>query len=67
MKKVIHPEEIEFDLIGNNAAFTCPHCRKVFIVSGRFHKNGRKCPGCGDSTGYVYGGQKSGGQAYLEF
>lgn len=66
MKKFIHPEDMEYDFYGNNAAFTCPCCNKVFIVSGHFHKNGRKCPVCEKFTGFVIGGQKLGGQAYLE-
>jgi len=29
------------DWVGNNAAFTCPKCGKVFLVSGMMHKDGR--------------------------
>lgn len=41
------------DLYGNNAAFTCPSCRKVFIVSGVAGKTPRPCPRCGQATGFV--------------
>ena len=57
------------DWEGNAAAFTCPHCGKVFIVSGtRIHKGIRKCPMCGKSTGCCdIKGKKSGGTASLEW
>ena len=32
------------DWQGNNAAFTCPACKKVYIVSARMHAEGRDCP-----------------------
>lgn len=67
LKLTISAEEQGFDFVGNNAAFTCPVCKKVFLVSGLIHRGERKCPSCGKSTGYVSGGQKSGGAAYLEF
>jgi hypothetical protein len=46
------------DWYGNNAAFTCPLCSKVFIVSQILNEPGepkgrRKCPSCGKSTGIV--------------
>ncbi|MGI9104382.1 MAG: hypothetical protein ACR2IF_18215 [Terriglobales bacterium] len=41
------------ELYGNNAAFSCPVCRKTFVVSGFLNKNGRKCPWCHRSTGHV--------------
>jgi len=60
------------DWEGNNAAFRCPVCRKVFIVSDtRMHvgpdgeKGYRKCPRCGKSIGRVKGGRKSGGTATI--
>ena len=28
---------------GNNAAFTCPVCKKVFIVSAQLHNGSREC------------------------
>ena len=55
------------DWLGNNAAFTCPVCNKVFIVSGLLNPNGRDCPGCGKSTGRVVGGKDSGGTATITF
>ncbi len=51
-KRKLDPANNE-ELYGNNAAFCCPACQKVFVVSGFLDKNGRKCPGCGKSTGYV--------------
>lgn len=60
-----HDEDWE----GNNAAFRCPRCGKVFIVSGsRVHGGERKCPGCGESTGWCdIKGRKSGGSAAIEW
>jgi hypothetical protein len=64
-----HDEDWE----GNNAAFTCPLCKKVFIVSTLIHtgpnKGGgyRECPGCHKSIGRVSGGRKSGGTASIEW
>jgi len=55
------------DWEGNNAAFKCPHCNKVFIVSGMIHKGVRSCPECGKSIGKCKGGRKSGGTASLEW
>jgi rubrerythrin len=55
------------DWEGNNAAFTCPVCNKVFIVSGFIHKNGRKCPNCQKSTGYVKGSYDKDGHAWIEW
>ena len=53
------------DWVGNNAAFTCPSCAKVFIVSQMLHREGRDCPMCQGSRGHVKGGAKSGGKAWL--
>ena len=55
------------DWAGNNAAFTCPQCGKVFIVSKLLHKEGRNYPECGKAKGTVTGGQQSGGQAWIEW
>ena len=62
------------DWEGNNAAFKCPVCQKVFIVSAtRMHmspekeKGYRKCPSCGKSFGRISGGRKSGGSASIEW
>ena len=55
------------DWEGNNAAFACPSCAKVFIVSERIHNGERKCPECGQSTARIEGGRKSGGTASIEW
>jgi hypothetical protein len=55
------------DFVGNNAAFICPICGKVFIVSGMLHKFGRPCPGCRKSTAYVSGSHKNNGEARIEW
>jgi len=55
------------DWEGNNAAFTCPLCDKVFIVSGVIHNGVRSCPGCGRATAYIQGGRLSGGTARIEW
>ena len=54
------------DWVGNSAAFTCPECRKVFLVSGLIHGGGRACPACGRATAHIEGGAKSGGSAWIE-
>ena len=56
------------DWVGNNAAFTCPveTCQQVFLVSGALHRNGRVCPSCGQSKGFVAGGKASGGTARID-
>lgn len=59
-----HDEDWE----GNNAAFKCPHCGKVFIVSAQIHNGERDCPECGKSTGHCgMSGKKGGGTASLEW
>lgn len=60
---------IDEDWAGNNAAFRCPHCGKVFIVSGsRVHSGKRKCPSCTKSTGRCdIVGRKKGGSASIEW
>jgi hypothetical protein len=57
------------DWVGNNAAFTCPRrdCGKVYIVSEFLHPNGRRCPACNLSEGFVRGSQSKGGQARIEW
>lgn len=57
---------VDEDWQGNNAAFTCPACSKVYIVSGMIHKAGRNCPQCGKSKGFVRGGKGSGGSAKIQ-
>lgn len=72
----IDPDAIghDEDWEGNNAAFLCPSCKKVFIVSDtRMHvgpggeKGYRECPNCRKSIGRVKGGRKSGGSASIEW
>jgi len=41
------------DWQGNNIAFACPICLKVFIVSGMLHRDGRECPNCGKSKAFI--------------
>ena len=55
------------DWEGNNIAFACPVCAKVFIVSGHMHRGRRSCPNCGKSTGVVTGGRESGGTASISW
>ena len=52
------------DIFGNNLAVTCPNCGKVFIVSGMICKNGRKCPICNKSSGYI---DMDGSNARIEY
>ncbi len=67
----LDPENLghDEDWEGNNAAFKCPHCEKVFIVSGSgVHHGKRSCPDCSKSTAYCdIKGRKSGGTASLEW
>jgi Zn finger protein HypA/HybF involved in hydrogenase expression len=65
--KCIDPDAIghDEDWEGNNAAFTCPGCKKFYIVSGHMHKEGRACPHCRQSRGLVVGGKGSGGTAII--
>ncbi len=73
--KTLNPNDLQDDedWEGNNAAFTCPLCQKVFIVSDtRMHmadgqKGVRKCPSCNKAVGKVNGGRKSGGSASIEW
>ncbi len=55
------------DWVGNNAAFTCPKCGKVFVTSELLHKDGRDCPDCGNTRAHVEGSQKTGGKAWIEW
>ncbi len=66
--------EQDEDWEGNNAAFTCPVCQKVFIVSDtRMHigpqkeRGYRECPSCAKSLARVNGGRKSRGTASIEW
>ena len=74
--KTLMPNDLgqDEDWEGNNAAFKCPLCQKIFIVSDtRMHvspegeKGYRKCPSCGKSIGRVTGGRKSEGTASIEW
>ncbi len=69
-ERTIHPDGPDArdeDWAGNNAAFTCPLCGKVFLVSAapNIHEGERACPNCGESTGHVEGGRLSGGTAFI--
>lgn len=55
------------DWEGNNAAFSCPVCGKVFIVSEMLHRAGRECPSCRKSKATIQGGRLSGGSARIEW
>ncbi len=63
------PVAADADWNGNNAAFTCPVCSKVFIVTSfnDLRRLGLKCPGCGKSTAYVTGSAANGGEAKIEW
>ena len=52
---------------GDNAAFTCPVCNRIFLVCGHLRPNGQQCPppGCGRSYAYVHGRLESGGIAVI--
>jgi transposase-like protein len=67
-RRDLDPEQLgqAEDWVGNNAAFTCPDCGKVFLVSQMLHGNGRDCPSCGRSHAEVTGGSRSGGTAWIE-
>ena len=74
--KTLTPNDLgqDEDWEGNNAAFKCPLCEKIFIVSDtRMHvspdgeKGYRKCPSCGESIGRITGGRKSEGTASIEW
>jgi len=41
------------DIWGNNAAFICPVCGKVFVVSGFISNGKRICPNCKKSTAKI--------------
>jgi hypothetical protein len=59
--------DADADWFGNNAAFSCPVCSKVFLVSGFIQPTGRNCPGCGHSTGHCTGTAEKDGQAWIEW
>ena len=61
--------DADADWNGNNAAFTCPVCSKVFIVSAFNNLGllGLQCPGCGKSTAYITGSAAECGEAKIEW
>ena len=69
MQRNLDPQNLSDaeDWEGNNIAFACPVCAKVFIVSGLIHRGRRSCPNCGKSTGVVTGGRGSGGTASISW
>jgi hypothetical protein len=61
------PADANADWYGDNAAFTCPVCSKVFIVSSFISKS-RNCPACRKSTGFVSGKcETEGSEAKIEW
>jgi hypothetical protein len=62
---VVGAADADADWKGNNAAFTCPVCSKVFLVTSfnNLGENGLNCPGCGKSTAYCTGSALQGGEA----
>ena len=71
-------ESRDYDWEGSNAAFKCPSCGSVFLVSGFVHaigpipkggtpKGKRACPKCGKSVARIEGGRDSGGKAWIEW
>ena len=68
--KLLDPDKLDKneDWEGNNVAFRCPICEKVFIVSALIHRGKRTCPDCKKSTGFCSSkGKKSGGTARIEW
>lgn len=55
------------DWLGINAAFTCPICKKVFIVSSFIHDGKEVCPRCNESTAFCTGPANNDGRAYLNY
>jgi len=66
MPRVIDPNRLDEDWVGNNIAVTCPLCKKVFVVSAHLNRGGRKCPKCGKTTAIVSGGRDSNGSASIQ-
>jgi len=63
-----HRLGMDEDWEGNNAAFRCPICGKVFIVnSTRMHHGERNCPNCRKSIARITGGRKQGAKATIEW
>jgi|GEM_PF-6311377 len=55
------------DWVENIAAFTCPACGCVFIVSEDLHREGRNCPGCFKARGHVKGRRDHRGTAEVRW
>jgi ssDNA-binding Zn-finger/Zn-ribbon topoisomerase 1 len=52
------------DWLADNAAFECPVCGKVYLVSGSINPV-RTCPNCGQSHGHITGSRQGGGKAFV--
>jgi len=68
-RREIYPEAIAMDedVLGNNAAFTCPKCGKVFLVAAFPPEKkdiGRPCPRCGGPRGFPPADSQ---RAYIEW
>jgi len=57
-------DDEQHDWVGNNAAFTCPVCNNVFLVSEHMNPHGRKCPSCKKSIARVQAKERKGKKAY---
>lgn len=72
-KRYIDKENIKKgeDWLGNNAAFTCSICGKVYIVSDfppRPWGGIQECPGCGKSVAHCTGKKDADGtEAWIEW
>ena len=56
------------DWYGNNAAFKCPECEKIFIVTSFLNPKGRPCPHCEKSFAYCTGSPRNKkSEAYIEY
>ena len=57
-KRNLNPKACNEDRFGNNAAFCCPICGKIFVVSAFLKERGglegqRECPKCHRSVARV--------------
>jgi hypothetical protein len=64
-ERPVDQNSLSEDWVGNNIAFQCPACGKVYIVGGLIHQGERASPNCGKSKGFVNGGKESGGTASI--
>jgi hypothetical protein len=70
MRKELNPEQPSEDWLdwyGNNIALRCPACKGVYIVSQFLNPEGRVCPHCKKSKGFVRGSPDKGGTASVEW